>query len=76
MARKRLKTMEDCRRYMAGLVNRTEDGVIEPQVAGKLGYLINILISAIKDSDLEKRIEVLENSYNNKNSVRGGKNGK
>ncbi len=74
MARKRLKTMEDCRRYMAGLVNRTEDGEIEPQIAGKLGYLINILISAIKDSDLEKRIEVLESSYNiNK---QGGKNGK
>lgn len=59
---------------MAGLVNRTEDGEIEPQIAGKLGYLINILISAIKDSDLEKRIEVLESSYNiNK---QGGKNGK
>ena len=74
MARKRLKTMEDCRRYMAGLVDRTEDGLVEPQVAGKLGYLINILISAIKDSDLEQRVQNLENSYNNQK--RGGKNGK
>jgi len=59
---------------MAGLVNRTEDGLVEPQVAGKLGYLINILISAIKDSDLEQRVQNLENSYNNQK--RGGKNGK
>ena len=60
MAKKRLKTLEDCRRYMAGLVNRTEDGRVDPQLAGKLGYLVNILISSIKDSDLEKRIEELE----------------
>ena len=60
MAKKRLKTLEDCRRYMAGLVNRTEDGRVDPQLAGKLGYLVNIFISSIKDSDLEKRIEEME----------------
>jgi hypothetical protein len=60
MAKKRLKNLEDCRRYLAGLVNRTESGEIEPQLAGKLGYLVNILISAIKDSDLERRIEEIE----------------
>ena len=60
MSRKRLKTLEDARRYLSNLINRTEGGEVEPQLAAKLGYLTNILISCIKDSDLESRIERLE----------------
>lgn len=60
MAKKRLKTLEDCRRYLAGLVNRTEGGEMDQQRASKLAYIANILISCIKDSDLEARITRLE----------------
>lgn len=63
MSRKRLKTLEDARRYLAGLVNRVESKEIDPQVASKCGYIVNILISAIKDSDLEQRIAELEKRY-------------
>ena len=58
--KKRLKTLEDCRRYLAGLINRVESEEVEGQTAGKLAYIANILISCIKDSDLEKRIAELE----------------
>jgi hypothetical protein len=64
MAKKRLKTLEDCRRYLAGLVNRLESGEIDGQIAGRLGYITNILISCIKDSDLETRIVELEKQLN------------
>ncbi|MDA3898364.1 MAG: hypothetical protein PF482_19685 [Desulfobacteraceae bacterium] len=64
MAKKRLKTLEDCRRYLAKLVNNVETDEIDPPKAGKLGYLLNILISCIKDSDLEKRITDLEKLLN------------
>ena len=57
---KRLKTLEDCRRYLAKLVNKVETDEIEPAKAGKLGYLLNILIACIKDGDLEKRVADIE----------------
>ena len=58
--RKRLKTMEDVRRYLATLINLTEAGKIEPALSGKLGYLVSILVRVLEGSDLEKRIEKLE----------------
>ena len=57
---RRLKTMEDVRRYLANLINRTEQGKVEPGLAGKLGYLANSLARIIEGSTLEKRIEALE----------------
>jgi len=60
MAKRRLKKIDDIRRYLAGLINRTEAGEVEPGLAGKLGYLANSLARVIETSDLEKRIEQLE----------------
>lgn len=60
MAKRRLKKMDDVRRYLAGLINRTETGEVEPGLAGKLGYLANSLARVIESSDLEKRLERLE----------------
>jgi hypothetical protein len=60
MSKKRLKSLADARRYLANLINRLEAGQVEPATAAKLGYLANILISCIKDSELESRIEALE----------------
>jgi hypothetical protein len=57
---RRLKTMEDVRRYLANLINRTENGKVDPNLAGKLGYLANSLARIIEGSTLEKRIEILE----------------
>jgi len=60
MPKRRLKTIEDARRYLSGLINRTERGEVDPGLAGKLGYLCAILIRAIEGSDLEGRVSALE----------------
>lgn len=59
MAR-RLKTLNDIRRYLADVINRLEDEKIEPALAGRIGYLCNILKGVIEGSELEKRVEELE----------------
>jgi len=58
--RKRLKTLSDVRRYLAGLINRVEAGEVEPGVMSKLAYATNILAGIIQNSDIETRIEQLE----------------
>lgn len=60
MARRRLKTLSDCRCYLASLINRCESGQIEPQFAGRMAYITNILRNVIQEGDLEQRISVLE----------------
>lgn len=57
---KRLKNTTDLRRYIANLINRTENGDVEPNLAGKLGYLVSLLAKLIETGDLEKRVEDLE----------------
>ena len=64
MTKRRLKTMEDVRRYIANLINRTESGDVDGMLAGKLGYLSNILIKIIEGGELEKRVEFLEEEIN------------
>ncbi len=66
MAKKRLKTLGDIRRYLAGLINRVEGQQIDQQTASKLAYISNILISCIKDSDLEQRVSEIEKCINKK----------
>jgi hypothetical protein len=58
--RKRLKTLEDVRIYLARLINEARMGEVEPSLAGKLGFLLNILRGVIVDSDLEARVGKLE----------------
>ena len=58
--RRRLKSTSDIRRYLAHLINSTEAGEIEPQTAGRLAYISNILLKAIEGTELQQRIEVLE----------------
>lgn len=64
MTKRRLKTMEDIRRYIANLINRTESGEVDGKLAGKLGYLSNILVKIIEGGQLEKRVELLEEEIN------------
>lgn len=60
MGKRRLKSMRDLSRYMQNLINRLEDGELDPQTAGKLGFLINIQRAIVEKGDLEERIEQLE----------------
>jgi len=57
---RRLQTTQDLRRYLAGLINRTEAGKIDANLARSLTYMTSILMRAIESSDLEKRIEEIE----------------
>lgn len=61
MTERRLNTIHDLRRYLANLINRTEKKAIDPGIARSLTYMTSILMRAIEGSDLEKRIEDLEN---------------
>ena len=58
--RRRLKTLEDVRRYLANLINRTEAGEVDARLAGRLGFLANSLAHIIEQTDIEKRLEALE----------------
>jgi hypothetical protein len=59
MAR-RLKTLMDVRRYLADLVLRLEAGTISETKARTAGYLSNILKTVIESSDIESRLQKLE----------------
>lgn len=67
MHKKRLKTLGDIRRYLAGLLNRFEAGEIDEKHLKACAYVSNILTGTIKDSDLEERIEKLEQELNGNN---------
>jgi hypothetical protein len=58
--KRRLKTMEDVRRFLADTVNKLNRDEIEINKASKLGYLLQIMARVIEGSDLEKRITELE----------------
>lgn len=58
-----LKRPTDVRRLLSSTINEVRRGEIEPAVAGKIGYLANILLSAlstIRDEELEERVQALE----------------
>ncbi len=58
--KRRLKTIEDVRRYLATVVLRVESGELDAQVAGRLAYISNVLVKAIHDGELERRVAELE----------------
>lgn len=58
--KKRLKSLQDVRIYLADLINETRAGKVDPGLAGKLGFLLNVLRGVISDSELAERIEKLE----------------
>ena len=64
MPPRRFNTAGDCRRYLASVINRLEDGKITPDIAGRAAYITNIIIRAIEGSDLEDRLNELEKKIN------------
>ena len=57
---RRLKSVEDVRRYLANVLLRVEGGQLDAQVAGRMAYISNILLKAIADGELERRVASLE----------------
>jgi hypothetical protein len=64
MPERRLKTIQDLRRYLANLINRTEAGKIDAGLSKTLTYMVSILMRAIEGGDLEERITQLERRNN------------
>ena len=62
--RRRLKTADDLRRFLADAINKYEEGKIDDQRLRTLCYAVNILQAIVKDADLEQRVEALEQAHN------------
>jgi len=57
---RRLKSVEDVRRYLANVLLRVEAQELDAQVAGRMSYISNVLLKAIADGELERRVAMLE----------------
>ena len=64
--KKRLKTAQDCRRYLADLVHRLDSDEVDATKAGRLGYLVNLILSAVRTDELEDRLSALEQAVQEK----------
>lgn len=60
MARRRLNTLTDVKRYLVNCINRLESGELTDAEAKSRTYVSNILAGIIKDSDLETRLAAVE----------------
>jgi len=61
----KLKSISDANRLLAKVINELNRDEINAAKAGRLGYLINILIGSFRDAELEKRISALEEYLEN-----------
>ncbi len=61
----RLRTVTDVSVFLAKLINEVRRGEVDGQLAGRLGYLSNILIKALETDDLEQRVDALEERIQN-----------
>lgn len=62
----RLNTIKSCNILLARVINSMQDQTIEENEARTIGYLVNILIKGLEKSDLEQRIEELEDKISEK----------
>ncbi|HEY8036483.1 MAG TPA: hypothetical protein VIF37_12955 [Methylobacter sp.] len=58
----KLDTLGDVKKEMAKLYRESRSGVLDVQDATKLTWMLQAVGKVIEDSDLEKRIEKLEES--------------
>ena len=57
----KLDTLQDVRREMAKVYREARSGLVDVQDATKLTWCLQAVGKVIEGSDLEKRIEILEN---------------
>jgi hypothetical protein len=60
LGKRRFNTGQDCRRYIASVINRVEAGELDAALGSKLAYITNILVKTIETSDIEARLQALE----------------
>lgn len=60
MRKRRLKTLQDLRRWLADAANRLERGEIEAAHARCITYMASVMSGIISSGDIEARLEKLE----------------
>jgi len=66
LKRVRLNNLDDVRRLLASVITEFREGKITADDARVTAYVANILIGAIKDSDIESRLRELEDRIREK----------
>lgn len=64
--------IEDCQdvvRLISETINQVRKGQIDPRVANAVGYLANVLIRAVEQGDMERRLDDLEAVVKTKRSL-------
>jgi hypothetical protein len=64
--KRRLKSAQDCRRFLADLVHRLDNDLVDGQKASKLAYIVNILLAAVRTDEVESRLSELEKLLQNR----------
>jgi hypothetical protein len=64
--KKHLTTARKCRRFLNTIANELYTGQIEPVVAGKIAYVVSIILRSIEVDEIESRIKTLEDLTNGK----------
>ena len=57
---RRLQTLIDIRRMLMGVINDFNQSKIDREKSHELAYLLKIMAGVIQESDLEERINALE----------------
>ncbi len=56
----KIQNCQDTVPLLSETINQVRKGEIDPRVANAVGYLANVIIKAVEQSDIEKRIEAIE----------------
>jgi len=56
----KIESCQDVVRLISETINQVRRGELDPRVANAVGYLANVLIKAVEQGDMEKRLEDLE----------------
>ena len=64
-----LENIVHTRRYLSGLINRVEEGLIDSKEAGRLTYVCNVLIRAQELESIEKRLMRLEDAAERREAI-------
>jgi hypothetical protein len=63
-SRKHLKTVRQCRSFLSKVTNDLYLGEISESKAGRLAYVVNILLRAIETEDIRNKVIDLEERVN------------
>lgn len=72
MSKLRLNSIKSVNQLLARTINSLIDQSIDEEEARAIGYLANILIKGLEKSDLETRLEALEEAIESNKSRRVG----